>query len=69
MLGWIANLLQVVGLILVGRKNSLGWLFGIVAELLWILRAKEMNMADLMFISTLYIGVASYNFYRWNSND
>ena len=57
--------LQITGLLLLGKKNAIGWLFGIAAEILWIVRAGGKDMPDLMFISVVYIGVASYNWIKW----
>lgn len=65
MIGWIANVLQITGLVLLGKKQAIGWLFGIAAEVLWIFRASDKGMPDLIFISVLYIGVASYNWIKW----
>lgn len=65
MIGWIANVLQVIGLLLLGKKQAIGWLFGIAAEVLWIFRASDKDMPDLVFISVVYIGVASFNWIKW----
>jgi hypothetical protein len=64
-IGWLANALQITGLICLGQRLSCGWLFGIAAECLWLVRADEMNMPDLIFISGVYIGIAGWNFYNW----
>ena len=65
MTGWIANVLQITGLLLLGKKQAIGWLFGIAAEVLWIIRASDKGMPDLMFISLVYIAVASFNWIKW----
>jgi hypothetical protein len=65
MIGWFANILQVTGLLLLGKKRSIGWLFGIAAECLWIVRAEAKDMPDLMFISVVYIVVAFINWNKW----
>lgn len=68
MIGWIATLLNIIGLILLGRKHRIGWLFGIVAECLWIVRAGHMGMPDLVAISTVYVFVAAWNFTSWGKH-
>jgi len=65
MTGWIANVLQITGLLLLGKKQAIGWLFGIAAEVLWIIRARDKGIPDLMFISLVYIAVASFNWIKW----
>ncbi len=65
MIGWIANALQIAGLLLLGKKQAIGWLFGIAAECLWIFRAQAKDMPDLMFISVVYIVVAFINWNKW----
>ncbi len=65
MTGWIANFLQVIGLVLLGKKQRVGWLFGVAAECLWIVRAEAKDMPDLMFISVIYIAVAVINWSKW----
>jgi hypothetical protein len=65
MIGWIANVLQITGLVLLGNRITAGWLFGIAAEILWIFRASSKDMPDLMFISVVYIGLASFNWIKW----
>jgi hypothetical protein len=65
MSGWVANALQIYGLLLIGRKQRIGWLYGIAAEILWLFRAGEKHMPDLMFISAVYIVVAGWNWWQW----
>ena len=65
MIGWLANLLQVMGLILLGERRAAGWLFGIAAELLWLIRAGDKDMPDLQFISIIYICLAISNIVKW----
>lgn len=69
MIGWLAAALNIAGLILLGRKRRIGWLFGIVAECLWIVRAGGMGMPDLIAISTVYVFVAAWNFNQWRPNE
>lgn len=64
-MGWIANALNILGLVLLGRRHRIGWLFGIAAECLWIWRAGRMGMPDLVFISTVYCLIASWNYLKW----
>lgn len=64
-MGWLANILNITGLILLNRKNRIGWLFGIAAECLWIWRAERLGMTDLVFISTVYVCVAAHSFFSW----
>jgi hypothetical protein len=65
-LGWLATGLNVLGLLLLGRRQRIGWLFGVVAELLWIARAMQVGgMQDLMAISTLYCVMATWNYLQW----
>jgi hypothetical protein len=66
MIGWLANALNIIGLILLGKKQRIGWAFGIFAECLWIWRANQVGgMADLIFISTVYCFVAAWNLDQW----
>jgi len=68
MTGWIAALLNVIGLVLLGAKIRIGWLFGIAAECLWVVRAESLSMYDLTAISVLYICVAAFNWWRWRED-
>lgn len=65
MTGWLAALLNLVGLVLLGKRIAWGWLFGIAAECLWMVRAQSKGMPDLMFISAVYILVAGLNWFKW----
>lgn len=68
MTGWLANLLNIIGLILIGRRQRIGWAFGIAAECLWILRANQVGgMPDLIFISSVYCFIAAYNWKKWRT--
>lgn len=68
MMGWLANLLNMIGLTLLRKKQRVGWLFGIVAECLWVIRAYEMGDArDLIFASTGYCLLAAWSYYEWRS--
>lgn len=65
-MGYLAILIQVTGLILLGQKIALGWLCGIAAELIWIKRGRDNRMPDLMTMASIYIGVALWNFWQWS---
>jgi len=66
MIGWLANAFNIAGLILLGKRQRIGWAFGIVAECLWIWRASEVGgMSDLIFISGVYCLLAAYNWTEW----
>lgn len=67
--GWFANSLNVAGLLLLGYRVRQGWLLGIAAEVIWVFRAYGVQMYDLMFISGVYIAIASVNYARWGSGD
>lgn len=66
-MGWFANTLNVLGLLLLGYKVRQGWLLGIAAEVIWVFRAYGLGMYDLMFISGVYIVIASVNYCRWGA--
>lgn len=66
-MGYLAGGLNILGLILLRYKISVGWLFGIVAEILWIIRAGSKDMPDLILISFAYICIAVSNWWKWKS--
>lgn len=66
-MGWFANSLNICGLLLLGYKVRQGWLLGIAAEVIWVFRAYGLGMYDLMFISAVYIVIASVNYARWSA--
>jgi len=65
MIGWLANLLQIMGLILLGERRAAGWLFGIAAELLWVIHAGDNDFRNVQFISIIYICLAISNLVKW----
>lgn len=65
MIGWLAVAINVTGLLLLGQKMRVGWLFGAAAEFCWLIRASDKQMPDLLVISTVYIAIAVVNFAKW----
>ena len=69
MIGWIANLVIILGLILLGRKNRAGWLCSIIGNILWCFYAIEIQLWSGLFIDALTLCIATYNWRVWNKYD
>lgn len=65
MTGWLANTLNIIGLVLISQKIAYGWLFGIAAECCWLIRGNDRKMPDLMFASLMYISIAVWSYWNW----
>lgn len=64
-IGWAAAVINVIGLYLLGRKHKGGWLLGIAAEMMWVARAAQKEMPELMAISGVYCIMAGLNYIKW----
>jgi nicotinamide riboside transporter PnuC len=65
MIAWLAFALNMTGLVLLGKKRSIGWLFGIASEVLWIRVAMQNDIPALMLMGAVYILVAGRNYFEW----
>jgi hypothetical protein len=65
MIGWIAFVINTAGLVLLGYKFRIGWIFGITAECLWIWVATEREIPSLACMSLTYIVMAMVNCRKW----
>jgi nicotinamide riboside transporter PnuC len=68
MTSWLAFTLNMTGLVLLRKKHSVGWLFGIASELLWIQVAVKTEIYALALMGVVYIVMAGSNYFEWRRN-
>lgn len=64
-LGWIGNVLIVIGLWKVGDKWRHAFLFSIAGEVLWTIKATMTGQYDLAIICAVFCVLASRNWWKW----
>lgn len=64
-LGWIANLFVVAGLVTIGRKWPHAFAFTAVGEILWCVKAAKTRQWDILSICVVFAVVALFNWYQW----
>ena len=69
MLGWIANFLILIALVLLGYKKRLGWIFSIIGNLLWCLYALQLDLWAALFIDGITMIIGCYNWKKWGDDD
>lgn len=66
---WIANILIVLGLYLIGNKQRSAFLFSICGEFLWVIWSIKHGMWSLAFICTVFCLLALRSYVKWGNDE
>ncbi|MFQ5772695.1 MAG: nicotinamide mononucleotide transporter [bacterium] len=66
---WIAAIINVAGIILLTRKMIIGWVFMLVAALLWIDHFAPKEELAFVALQLIYIGAHIYGWIRWHKDE
>ena len=64
-LGWLGNVLIITAMILIGRKQTCGWLYSIAGNACWCVYAIKIGMPDVLFIDGIALCLAVYYYRQW----
>ena len=67
LIGWLANILIVIGLWQIGNRKRTAFLFTITGELIWTIKAFVFEQYDLAFICAIFCILAVRNWIKWKS--
>jgi hypothetical protein len=59
--GWIASLLHVFGLFLIGEKSRKGWWIYLVGQLFWAVYIYHLHLWPIVPLKIVEVGIALYN--------
>lgn len=62
---WIAGIFELAGLYVVGNRNRIGWLFGLVGNLLWTFLAFRLHIYGLLLVVVPAMFINIRNYRRW----
>lgn len=62
---WGLAAIGILGIYLAGRKNSIGWLIGVFAQLLWLAYAINTRQWGFLFTAFGYGFVYTKNWIKW----
>lgn len=65
MLGWIGNVLLLLGVWLLAEKRRAAWLFTVVGNAVWLTQSVRAGMPDLVFIQFTMVILAARNYWLW----
>ncbi|MFA5048523.1 MAG: nicotinamide mononucleotide transporter [Patescibacteria group bacterium] len=68
-IGWISNLLFLIGGIYLCKKNVLGFYFQLFGNILYIWQSIILNNISLMWLSLILGIVNIYGIYEWNKKN
>lgn len=63
-MSWIANILIIVGLFILGNKDRKAFIFTFIGEVLWFTHALLHQMYDLAFICAIFSTLALRNYIK-----
>ena len=66
---FIAAIVTILGLIIVGQKLWWGWLIKILSEVLWVIYAFQINSGGLLLLCIVYTVIMTRNMIVWRSRD
>ncbi len=64
-LGHVATIFLIMGLVFVGRKNHIGWLLRIVGEVLWIALGMHMGMTSIWVWGIVFTAISYHHWRNW----
>lgn len=67
-LGHIAYIFILVGMILLTQKYAFGFAFRFLGELGWVLIGFYLGLSSIWFWGILFMVTDSYGFWNWNKN-
>lgn len=69
-IGYVAFLTNVFGALLLARMNAWGWVARLVANVLWVAYAVQIEGGGPMWVNHLaFFGVNMYGFREWRDRD
>ncbi len=66
-LGWFGNLSYFVAIVLIARKNRVGFIFNTVGNSLYLVQGIAMGLSSLWVISIVLIGGNIYGWIKWGN--
>lgn len=64
-MGWVANLLLVLSMWLVGSKKRVCFIFGVLGNALWVIIGFQRGTPDLYVISALMVIFNARGWFKW----
>lgn len=64
-LGHIGYLFLALGMLLLARRNVLGWACRAVGELIWLFIGFEMQMSSMWVWGVIFIAIEIHGFISW----
>lgn len=68
MIAWIGNVLLLVSMWQLGKKQRAGWITQAVGAACWGIEGYLTDSAALTFIEAVFVAVNLYNFNKWKSD-
>lgn len=66
---WIANVLILIGMYLIGRKWRVCFVFSGLGESIWCVSSALEGRYDLAFICFVFVMGCGVNYYRWGRDE
>jgi len=63
--GWIANIIVLIGTFLVGEKRRSAFLWLAAGEALWAAVGLARKETDIAFVCIIFTVMALVNYYKW----
>lgn len=63
---WLAGIIEIIAKYIVGRKCKWGWIFHIIASILWTIVALQTKVYGLLIVTIPAFFLNFYNFYKWH---
>lgn len=64
-MGWVGNVLILIGALLIGHKYRSAFLFSSAGNLAWLAQGVYVQMVDLVVISAAFAALALWNWWLW----
>lgn len=66
--GWVGTIFTMWGIWLIGRKQRIGFLAGILGGVLWTIKAIHTSQVDLIAVEVLIVITQIYAWQQWGKD-
>lgn len=63
---WVAAICILTQTYLVGQEKKVGWIFGIIGGLVYLVVALQNKLYGIVFLETIFVSLSVYNFIKWS---
>lgn len=65
MIGWVGNVFIILGILAIAYQYKVGFILGIIGNLLWCVRGYYTGQYDLITIEVFIVVLQIFSYFNW----